>query len=40
VANLQAIQQAKFDRLNMGNSLQLTADRINPVSTVSTVSFP
>jgi hypothetical protein len=40
VNNLQAIQQAQINNLNMGNSLQLTADRNNPVSTVSTTSFP
>lgn len=40
VANLQALQQAKIDNLNMGNSLQLTADRFNPVSSIQTSSFP
>jgi len=40
VANLQALQQAKINNLNMGNSLQLTADRSNPVSSIQTSSFP
>ena len=40
VANLQALQQAKINNLNMGNSLQLTADRVNPVSSIQTSSFP
>lgn len=40
VNNLQAIQQAQINNLNMGNSIQLTADRNNPVSTVNTTTFP
>lgn len=40
VANLQALQQAQINNLNMGNSIQLTADRVNPVSSINTTSFP
>lgn len=40
VSNLQAIQQAQLNTINMGNSIDLTADRSNPISTVNTVSFP
>lgn len=40
VANLQALQQAQINNLNMGNSIQLSADRFNPVSSINTVSFP
>ena len=40
VQNLQALQQAQINNLNMGNSIQLAADRSNPVSSVWTSSFP
>jgi hypothetical protein len=40
VNNLQAIQQAQINNLNMGNSIQLSADRNNPVSSVDTTSYP
>lgn len=40
VSNLQALQQAQYSNINMGNSINLTADRTNPISTVNTVSFP
>jgi len=40
VSNLEAAQQAQWNRLNMGNSFDLTVDRTDPVSTVSTTSFP
>lgn len=40
VENMQALQQAQINNLNMGNSIQLTADRVNPVSSINTTSFP
>lgn len=41
VANIQALQQAAVDRINMGNSIQLNANLTNPTAeTVITTAFP
>jgi len=40
VGNILAAQQAQVNRLNMGNQIQLTADVQQPLSSVSTTSFP
>jgi len=40
VGNILAAQQAQVSRLNMGNQIQLTADVQQPLSSVSTTSFP
>jgi hypothetical protein len=41
VANIQALQQAAVDRVNMGNSINLQVDQVHGApSTVNTTTFP